>query len=253
MHNKVTTSSSPLLVLSTWLCIITHLTLTSMTNIDILVSPIPLAHFIDLTLFIMASVAWIYYTQWPIGVLLWPRGGVLTLTWYTYMCLPFGSLFHEIWYSDRGFSSETKEPKLHKLGVFWANYCKKHPIWSKLGVFLSKMVYWWVGNLAKNWYRDSQIFEVRQAHPRTILVKEPPPPGLWLAHLKYLLLKLYIQTTSLLYEHTELFFEKWGFISEWNYRKKISCLGTFFENSLEEFTIGTPLCLKMLQECCQKL
>ena len=74
-----------------------------------------------------------------------------------------------------GFSSETKEPKLHKLGVFWANYCKKHPIWSKLGAFLSKMVYWWVGNLAKNWYRDSQIFEVRQAHPRTILVKEPPP------------------------------------------------------------------------------
>ena len=76
-----------------------------------------------------------------------------------------------------GFSSETKEPKLHKLGVFWANCCKKHPIWSKLGAFLSKMVYRWVGNLAKNWYRDSQIFEVRQAHPRTILVKEPPPRG----------------------------------------------------------------------------
>ena len=101
--------------------------------------------------------------------------GVLTLTWYTYMCLPFGALFREIWYSDWGVSSETKEPKLHKLGVFWANYCKKHPIWSKLlGAFLSKMVYWWVGNLAKNWYRDGQIFEVRQAHPRTILVKEPP-------------------------------------------------------------------------------
>ena len=83
-------------------------------------------------------------------------GGVLTLTWYTYMCLPF-----EI--AIGGFSSETKEPKLHQLGVFWANYCKKHPIWSKLGAFLSKMVYWWVGNLAKNWYRDSQIFEVRQA------------------------------------------------------------------------------------------
>ena len=42
------------------------------------------------------------------------------------------------------------------------------------------MVYWWVGNLAKNWYRDSQIFEVRQTHPRTILVKEPPPPGTYL-------------------------------------------------------------------------
>ena len=29
-------------------------------------------------------------------------GGLLTLTWYTYMCLPFGVLFREIWYSDRG-------------------------------------------------------------------------------------------------------------------------------------------------------
>ena len=27
--------------------------------------------------------------------------GVLTLTWYTYMCLPFGALLCEIWYSDR--------------------------------------------------------------------------------------------------------------------------------------------------------
>ena len=108
-------------------------------------------------------------------------GVVLTLTWYTYMCLPFGALFRE------GFSSQTKEPKLHKLGVFWANYCKKHPIWSKLGAFLLKMVYWWVGNLAKNWYRDSQIFEVRQAHPRTILVKEPPPPGVRLTQILRLL------------------------------------------------------------------
>ena len=29
-------------------------------------------------------------------------GGVLTLTWYTYMCLPFGTLFRENWYSDGG-------------------------------------------------------------------------------------------------------------------------------------------------------
>ena len=90
-------------------------------------------------------------------------------------CL-LGHFFVKFGIAIGGFSSETKEPKLHKLGVFWANYCKKHPIWSRLGAFLSKMVYWWVGNLAKNWYRDSQIFEVRQAHPRTILVKEPPPP-----------------------------------------------------------------------------
>ena len=32
------------------------------------------------------------------------------------------------------------------------------------------------GKFGKNWCRDSQIFEVRQAHPHTILVKEPPPP-----------------------------------------------------------------------------
>ena len=89
-------------------------------------------------------------------------------------CL-LGHFFAKFGIAIRGFSSETKKPKLHKLGVFWANYCKKHPIWSKFCAFLSKMVYWWVGNLAKNWYRDSQIFAVRQAHPRTILVKEPPP------------------------------------------------------------------------------
>ena len=48
-------------------------------------------------------------------------GGALTLTWYTYMCLPFGALFHEIWYSDwGGFSSKMKEPiaKLHKSVYF---------------------------------------------------------------------------------------------------------------------------------------
>ena len=30
-----------------------------------------------------------------------------------------------------------------------------------------------MGNCAKNWYRVIQIFEVRQAHPRTILAKYP--------------------------------------------------------------------------------
>ena len=57
-----------------------------------------------------------------------------------------------------GFLSEMKEPKLHKLGVFWANYGKNHPIWARLDVIFSKMVlgaYWWVDNCAKNWYRES--------------------------------------------------------------------------------------------------
>ena len=63
---------------------------------------------------------------------------------YGYLCACLLGCFFakfSIAIGDRGFSSETKEPKLNKLGVFWANYCKYHPIWSKLGAFLSKMVY----------------------------------------------------------------------------------------------------------------
>ena len=59
-------------------------------------------------------------------------------------CL-LGRFFAKFDIAIGGFSSETKEPKLHKLGVF-LEYCKKHPIWSKLGAFLSQMVNWWVGN-----------------------------------------------------------------------------------------------------------
>ena len=67
--------------------------------------------------------------------------GVLTLTWYTYMCLPFGVLFREIWYSDRWVFIRDEEAQIHKLGVFCADYSKKHPIMGKLGAFLSKKVY----------------------------------------------------------------------------------------------------------------
>ena len=67
-------------------------------------------------------------------------GGNLTLTWYTYMCLPFGVLFHEIWYSDGGVSSETKEPKLHKLGLL-GHIIVNAPNLVNLGAFLPKMVY----------------------------------------------------------------------------------------------------------------
>ena len=100
------------------------------------------------------------------------RGGV------TYMYLPFGALFREIWYSDRGVSSETKEPKLHKLGVFGAKYCKKHPIWSNCVLFFRK------------WYTDG--WEIRQKigieivrfsrSGRHIHVRfwwKKPPPGFW--------------------------------------------------------------------------
>ena len=64
--------------------------------------------------------------------------GDLTLTWYMVhilcACL-LGHFFTKFGIAIGGFSSETGKPKLYKLGVFWANYCKKHPIWSKLGAF----------------------------------------------------------------------------------------------------------------------
>ena len=98
------------------------------------------------------------------------------------MCLPFGALFRKIRCTNRGVFIRDKGAQISKLGVFWAYYSKKHPILTKLGAFLLKMVYWWVGNLGKNWYRESQIFEVRQAYPCMIL-KRVPPPGLKTARL----------------------------------------------------------------------
>ena len=60
---------------------------------------------------------------------------------YTDIHMPvFWGAFHKFWYSERGFSSQTKVPRLHKVGMFWANYHEKHPIWAKLGVFLYKMM-----------------------------------------------------------------------------------------------------------------
>ena len=83
--------------------------------------------------------------------------GVLTLTWYTYMCLPFGVLFCRFWYSDwgGGFHHRWKAPNLHKLGVFWANDGKKQPTSAKSGNFCTKLVYWWVIKGDKIRYSES--------------------------------------------------------------------------------------------------
>ena len=45
---------------------------------------------------------------------------LLSIYWYTYMCLPFGVYFHEIWYID-GWVSVT-DP-MHPI------FPKKHPIY----------------------------------------------------------------------------------------------------------------------------
>ena len=92
------------------------------------------------------------------------------------VCL-LGCFFTKFGIAIGGFSLERKEPKLKKLGVFWANYSKKHPVWAKLGAFLSKKVYWWVGNWVKNWYRESQIFR-GLAGTSMYDFGESNPPGL---------------------------------------------------------------------------
>ena len=109
-------------------------------------------------------------------------GGVLTLTWYTYMCLPFGALFRKIWYSDRGgggVSSETKEPKLHNWVYFgqiivkstqfdqnWVLFFQKWytdgwEIWQKIGIEIVRFS------------RSGRHIHVR------FWWKNPPPPPAW--------------------------------------------------------------------------
>ena len=91
-------------------------------------------------------------------------------------CL-LGCYFTKIGIAIGGFSSEMKEPKLHKLGVFWAHYGKKHPIWAKLGVFLSKMV-WWMANCAKSYHRESPNFRGPADTFTYNLAKVPSPEAI---------------------------------------------------------------------------
>ena len=92
-----------------------------------------------------------------------PGEGVLTLTWYMCICACLlGRFCTKFGIAIVGFSSERNEPKLTKWVYF------EQIIVIRKGILM--------GNWAKNWYRESLIFEVWQAHPRTILVKVTPPP-----------------------------------------------------------------------------
>ena len=98
--------------------------------------------------------------------------GVLTLPWYTNMCLPFGVLFPEIWYSEqRIFIRDEGTQITINLVYFGQIIVKSTQFGQNLVLFLLKMVYWWVGNWTKNWYRESQIFKVWQAYPGMILLR----------------------------------------------------------------------------------
>ena len=77
-------------------------------------------------------------------------------------------VFHRRWRSRRW-----RSPNL-KLGVFSANYYRKHPVWAKLGAFLSKILYCWVSNSAKN-IEKVRFFKFRWHIPRTIWERVLPP------------------------------------------------------------------------------
>ena len=105
--------------------------------------------------------------KFPSGVLHWH--GI-----HICVCL-FGRFFAKFGLAiEGGVSSETKEPQLQKL--FWAVLLWKTPNLVKIGCFSFENGILMGGKLGN---RERQMFEVRQAHQRTILVKvtpNPPPP-----------------------------------------------------------------------------
>ena len=99
-------------------------------------------------------------------------GGVLTLIWYMCQCLLGWGAFCEIWYSDRGGGFHH-----YIIWVYVGQIIVKSTQFGQNWVFFSengRPIILMGGKLDKNWYRESQIFEVRQAHPRTILVRVTP-------------------------------------------------------------------------------
>ena len=82
---------------------------------------------------------WVMTNNWPWGLSHWHDIYVPDM----YTCLSFVVLLCKFWYSDGWIFTTDKSdqfpPNLHNLGVFWANCIKKkHPIWAKLGIFLTK-------------------------------------------------------------------------------------------------------------------
>ena len=117
-------------------------------------------------------------------------GGVLTLTWYTYMCLPFGALFREIWYSDRVFFYQRRRSP---------NYIN----WVYFGQIIVKSTHFdqnWVPFFRK-WYTDGweiwqkigiEIVRFSRSGRHMIIStydfgKRTPPPGKSLVHRGFLL------------------------------------------------------------------
>ena len=68
-----------------------------------------------------------------------PGGGVLTLTWYTYMCLPFRVFFCENRYIDGWVQVALKGAQDAKIGCIWGKFMQKAPNFSKIGCFFKEI------------------------------------------------------------------------------------------------------------------
>ena len=75
-----------------------------------------------------------YYFDYTCGY--GPTGGVTQyMLVYTYMCLPFGVNFHEIWYIDGWVSVTDPMRPICKIGCILGNYAKKAPNLAQIGCF----------------------------------------------------------------------------------------------------------------------
>ena len=94
------------------------------------------------------------------------------MTWYTYVYLPLGALFRVIWYRDRGAFIRDEASQIIYLGCILGKLFYKAPNLVKIGRFSFKNGILKGGKLGKKiGVEKVKIFEVRQAHPRTILME----------------------------------------------------------------------------------
>ena len=99
---------------------------------------------------------------------------------YTCLCLILmAAILQNLVQRSVSFHQRWTSPNCFKWVYFEQTMVKTHPICAALGAFSLKMVNWLVGNCAKIWYRESQIFKIRQAYP---LAKVPLPDATIIFH-----------------------------------------------------------------------
>ena len=106
----------------------------------------------------------------------YPGGSHIGLI-YIYVSAFWGAFFVKFGYSDRWVFLRDKGAQIKKWVYFEQNIVKSTQFAQNWVFFYQKCnTDGWVIGLKIGMYRESQIFEVQQAHPHTILAKVPPPP-----------------------------------------------------------------------------